>query len=50
MRGTLIIYAHPETLRLMAQEQVRFSGHGNGSVQLGQQLAVSSRSVRDLVP
>lgn len=25
MRGTTIIYAHPETLRLIAREQIRFS-------------------------
>lgn len=27
MRGTLIVYAHPETLRLMAEHQKRFYGH-----------------------
>ena len=27
MRGTLIVYAHPETLRLMSEHQKRFYGH-----------------------
>lgn len=30
MRGTTIIYAHPETLRIMAEEQVRFSPSTTG--------------------